>query len=717
MRYTLPKFVLLDAAASARLAVLVILATLVWCWHYEKWTAASWNLPTDYSGDSFEVLARIRAAAEGDTVPLGSQVISRLGAPFGANWNAYPASDLPLIWLIGAATRVIGFYPAVNLALLLATVSSAVSFYYCARWLRWRWEWSMGAALVFAFTFQTFTRGLAHFTLVFSWTVPLALVSCALIAASRRVEMRRRGGLFCLFSAAVLGLSNPYNLFFYLQLLGWALVIQLIGPRRRENIRLAVAALAVAILGFVISEFPTWVYPTDSAAVSPLVRNYGSTERYALKPLELFLPPNVHRFDDLAFFGHRYLRWSDWRGEAFSPYLGLIGIAALLALAAETFVCALRRRRLPGAALPAFWVVAYASIGGVTNILAFFSGLHLFRATNRFSIFLSAIVLLFLTSRLSRLTFAWPSWSRAAVAALLALVGIWDQVPRRATEAERSHIARAIEADRKFGDSLEKRLGQGAMVFQFPVLVFPEAQTPHRLGDYEHFRPYVTTETLRFSYGALKGRARGRWQRELNSATAAELTRRLERYGFSGLYINRKGFADHGDKLLEELAALGRTERIEHELGNQVLVILRPGSRTELPVATGLTFGHGWHSAAHGNILSLPRWSWSGEAALSYFNPYSYTADSTIKLRLSGTGSDEVRIYLNGQLCFTTNVAAEPCDVLLTDISLRPGANRVDLKCARSPVRLSQERGQLRSFALHQSEVTLLAEPFVTAGK
>ena len=135
--------------------MLVLVSSLIWIAHYDRWTTASWRLPTDYNGDALEILARLQAAAEGDTVPLRPQVITRLGAPFGANWSAYPSSDLPLLWLLGQVSRVTGVFAAANLALLLAAVTAAVSFYGCARWLRVRWEWAFAGALLFAFTFQT----------------------------------------------------------------------------------------------------------------------------------------------------------------------------------------------------------------------------------------------------------------------------------------------------------------------------------------------------------------------------------------------------------------------------------------------------------------------------------------------------------------------------------------------------------------------------------
>ncbi|MEN9636540.1 MAG: hypothetical protein RL077_4944, partial [Verrucomicrobiota bacterium] len=215
--------------AQWRVVLLVLVTTLVWIAHYERWTLASWSVPTDYRGDSLEIFARIQAAAEGNTLPLQPQVISRLGAPFGANWSAYPTSDLPLVCALGWLARGVGVFAAANLALLLATVSAALAFYGCARWLRARWEWAFAGALLFAFTFQTFSRGLPHLFLVFAWTVPPALLACGFVATSRRLQLRSGSGMFCVAIAAVIGVSNPYTLFLFLQLLAWALVAQWLG--------------------------------------------------------------------------------------------------------------------------------------------------------------------------------------------------------------------------------------------------------------------------------------------------------------------------------------------------------------------------------------------------------------------------------------------------------------------------------------------------------
>ena len=700
--------------AHWRIVLLALVTTLVWIAHYDRWTLASWSVPTDYRGDSLEIFARIQAAAEGNTLPLRPQVISRLGAPFGANWSAYPTSDLPLVCALGWLAQGVGVFAAANLALLLATVSAALAFYGCARWLRARWEWASAGALLFAFTFQTFSRGLPHLFLVFAWTVPPALLACGFVATSRRLQLRGGSGIFCLAVAAVIGVSNPYTLFLFLQLLAWALVAQWFGARRRENLRVGLAALVIAMVTFFIVESHVWLFTPDPGAASSLVRTYHATELYALKPIELFLPPAGHRWDALAFFGHRYVRWSEWRnGEPFTPYLGLVGIVGFVWLAVTTLRAILQRRRLPGLALPAGWVLAFASVGGLTNIMAFFTGLIIFRATNRFSIFVSAVALLFLATQMSRWwrerrfrqTWAlspagWQAGSLVA-AAVVTLVGLVDQLPRGPGLAKQERIAQRLAADRELGLLLEDRLPKGAMVFQLPIMMFPEAEPRGQLGDYEHFRPFLASSSLRFNYGALRGRTRARWQREVEERPTVELLRRIEHYGFAALYLNRLGFADRGEKLLAELRTLGRTNAIEGPLGEEVVVLLEPNLTPELPLARTLTFGRGWHSARAGE----PRWAY-GSGVFSYYNPTSLPRPATVRLTVSAAGSRTVNLVFNAGEKTTMEIGEAPREISL-HFTLRPGFNRFDLHPVEPAQRLTQERGHLRSFAVHATAVAL----------
>lgn len=694
--------ILSSSAALWRGGLVAILAALVWIAHFDRWSLETWQIPTDYVGDAHETLARLKAASEGDIIPLHSQVITRLGAPFGADWNAYPTPDKPLMLALGGLVHAVGLYGAANLGMLLAQVSAALAFYFVARWLRCRWEWAAAGALLFAYTYHTFHRGLAHFSLIFTWTIPLGLLAVWLIARSRRLEWRRPGAIVCLGAGVALGSSNPYNLFFWLQLVGWALVFQSLGDRRKPNLQIGFATIGVAFAAFLIGHAEGWFHTGDPSALPLLTRNYSGTERYALKAIEMVVPPPFHRWDWLAFFGHRYSRWSEWRGEPFLPYLGLVGIAGAIWLAVATVRSIVRRRSLPGQTLSIGWILAYASLGGVTNLLALFAGFQIFRATNRAAIFISAIVLFFLAVRLSRATKAWPGWLRLTAAVLVAGIGVFEQLPRVDSRSDMATVARAVKADAAFGRALEAQLPPGAMVFQLPVLGFPEIVPPYQLADYEHFRPYLVTNQLRFSYGAPKFRARGRWQRDLEGMALETLIPTLESHGFAALYLNRKGFEDGAEQLLEDLKKLGYDTRIQSENGKQIVIPLRATERPDPPLAQALTLGRGWHLRSDAGV----RWAYE-DAALSFFNPHPHPTPLNVKLTLVGLSSRLVTIEHDGNPVREVEVGPDPRRIHLPAHVFQPGINRFKLRCSTGPTRAgSGSNRQLRSFGLRDSNVT-----------
>jgi phosphoglycerol transferase len=691
-------------ASRWRVGLLLLVTTLVWCAHYDRWTIADWQLPTIYSGDAPEILAQLKASSEGDMIPLRSKVIERLGAPFGAHWNGFPTPDKLLMSALGILANVIGLFAAANAGLLLAQWSAALAFYFVARWLRCRWEWACAGALLFAYTYHTFHRGLGHYSIAFPWTVPPGLLTVWLVAQSRRLEWRSAGAIVCLASAFALGVSNPYNLFFWLQLMGWALVLQWFGQRRRVNIGIGVAAIALAGVVFVASNIEVWLYVQEPDGMPLIARNYGGTETYALKPMEMFIPPVYHRWEAMAFLSNRYVRWSEWRGEAYLPYLGVVGIVGLLWLGVASLRRIIARRALPGQALSAGWLVGYSTIGGLTNVAALVVGFQTFRATNRVAIFISALVLIFLVIRLSRLTCRWPAWTRLVAAMAVAAVGLLDQVPKAASAEVKAEIALRVNSDRKLGRELEAALPEGAMIFQLPVLGFPEVLPPFRLADYEHFRPFLTTSTLRFSYGAAKFRARSRWQRDLENVQPATLVKRLERYGFAALYLNRKGYEDRAERLLAELAALGYDKRIESTLGHQVVVLLHPDPKPMLPMGRALTFGQGWHLRPIEGV----RWA-NRDAVMSYFNPHEHPITVNIELTLIAPEPREVAFQHRGQRVNSVHVGDAPAR-LSVQLVLPPGVNVFTLKSSEPPVRLGEGRYQLRTFGLHASSIKVISE-------
>jgi phosphoglycerol transferase len=174
-----------------------------------------------------------------------------------------------------------------------------------------------------------------------------------------------------------------------------------------------------------------------------------------------------------------------------------------------------------------------------------------------------------------------------------ALLILWDQVPRAPTAEETVTIRRQVDADREFAEKMEAALPEAAMVFQLPVMEFPESPIPG-VPSYDHFRPYLYSKKLRYSFGSMKGREREKWQPALqglmfegatldkqaqriavNTTNFSRAIDELKKLGFSAIYINRNGFPDRAKGLEEALLDLGYSKPpIRNATGDLVCVVL-----------------------------------------------------------------------------------------------------------------------------------------------
>ncbi|MGH9847272.1 MAG: hypothetical protein ACREEM_51910, partial [Blastocatellia bacterium] len=150
------------------------------------------------------------------------------------------------------------------------------------------------------------------------------------------------------------------------------------------------------------------------------------------------------------------------------------------------------------------------------------------------------------------------NWKQAAFGAALGLLlalGLLDQIsPRLLPDYRRAEDE--FMSDEVFVKKIESVLSPGAMVFQLPIVSFPENPKIHKLNDYDLVRGYLHSSHLRWSYGAIKGRESDVWQRMVAAKPANELVETLAWAGFGGLYLDRFGFQDNGAKIESDLADL-----------------------------------------------------------------------------------------------------------------------------------------------------------------
>jgi hypothetical protein len=570
-----------------RVVLLAILTGLIWCAFYDRWTMESWQTPTEYLGDPeksdvISLFAAIKAAGNGDMLPLDFSTVTELGAPHVAHWDDYPTTEKPLLDLTGWLSRILGIFAAANVALMLAFVLAAISFYAAARLLGGSRLWAGAGALVFAFARYTFAQGLHHLTVTYYWHVPLCLVVVIWIFGAESIRFGTGRFRFALFVALITGVQNIYYTNMFIQFVALGGLLQ--GWRRGWRSTLPELAIIAAAAGaFLLMNANTFAYSlvyggNDDA----VVRSYRWLEIYGLKLVDLVVPPPDHPFPPFAAWGAAHLKEIVLSPGELPPsaYLGLAGLSAMAWLVIDSVRSVVKANKMPLEAWLMLWIVLYAEVGGL-NSVAGTLGFQLFRATTRYSIFILALVLIYAVRRLSMTAWMKTPWTYGA-AILLSIVAVWDQSPPLVSASDLQATARDVASDRAFTEKMEAQLPAQAMVFQIPVMDFPESPAPG-IGAYDHFRPYLYAQHLRFSFGSDKGRPQDQWQHDLARLPLADVIDRLESYGFGALYINLNGFQNRGADIIKALKDQGRTNMFFSDNGDLLCVLLKPAPQPIMP--------------------------------------------------------------------------------------------------------------------------------------
>jgi phosphoglycerol transferase len=137
------------------------------------------------------------------------------------------------------------------------------------------------------------------------------------------------------------------------------------------------------------------------------------------------------------------------------------------------------------------------------------------------------------------------------------VLGVLDQAsPLLMPNAGASARANSWRADDAFVASMQRQLPHGAMVFQLPVVDFPEHGSVERMSAHDLIKEsYLHSQTLRWSTGGVRGRD-GEWQWPASALPMRDLLRGVTAMGFSALMLDRYGFRDNGAKQLREIRAL-----------------------------------------------------------------------------------------------------------------------------------------------------------------
>lgn len=613
-------------APTLSVGATLALCTAVLLWLY--WPVNDWRtLPLTYQGDGLWSLFVIKTVLQTGWYASNPQ----LGAPFGANFLDFAKPEvlhLAFIRFAGVFTQDIALVHNLFYALgfhLVALSALAV----LRRGFDLSWPLAVAGALLFSFLPFHFFR-LEHLFLSSYYVVPIA-AWLVLKVASEHPPFFEAGhpgtGRWTVWVAcAVLASTSIYYAFFGLCLILATGALEAL--RRRVWQPLGSATLICALLsGLVMANLAPSLLHRYAQGRNPevAVRPMQEVDVYALRPLQMMLPSFQHRSPTLSTWTRKYEAGTPFVNENRSAALGLLGSAGLLLMLLALLAGHRIMQSLPafGTAARTSAVALLLSIAGGGGSLIALALSPQFRALNRISVVIAFFAIAALLLLQQRAAQSAPSRFRrsglAVLAALLLVIGLWDQIPSSVRPPSR-WIAARYNSDRAFVQRIEHQLPVGSRVLQLPYIAFPEAPPLHREGTYSHLRGFLHGERLRWSYGGMNGRTADLWHRALAEKALPERVRIAAASGFNGIWLDRRAMPDGGARMEAELQAIGLDRGFLsadkslafyplHATGTEAVSL-------QLPPLLAQGF-YPWEHNSHG------RWAWThGDAQLVFSLPH-----------------------------------------------------------------------------------------------
>ena len=507
----------------------------------------NWDIPFQPDGDGLLTSIIVRTVLEQPWYLTNSQ----LGAPHGLTWYDFPMTEglhIVMFKLVGLVQP--NYARVLNVTFLLDFFLIAFAAAGVLRRLGLSYASSISAALLYAFAPYHFFRHESHFFLSAYFLIPPTTLM--LLWVIRGEPMTAKGkGLASVVICLLVGSAGVYYAFFAAFFLLLAGLHQAI-PRRSWRQALTGAALAAVIVAaLLINLAPNLRYKFQHGPNNQIATRMSSeAESLGLRFFRMVLPVEHHRIPAFA----RIYTLAGRENEASSANLGLVasvGLMLLLIGALTGFPGGPAREVLSPLSFFTIWAIVLAASGGLGVVIAYGVTAQI-RAYNRMSIYLAffALVAFFLLAEwvLGKLPGGVRPAALTAFGAVVLAAGFLDQVPAPAVPAILARQA-AMARVEEFEHAVENQMPPGATILQLPYMAFPESPPVYKISDYEPARPYLASKTLRWSYGATRGRHASAWLVNLTSLPLPEMVERAALAGFDGIWVDRFGYRAPGTEI------------------------------------------------------------------------------------------------------------------------------------------------------------------------
>lgn len=527
------------------------------------------RVPILYSGDGLLTLNGLRNMKFGDWY----WSTDKLGAPLGQDLHDFPAvaDNLHLIILWAGVKLLRDEVLTFNLYFFGSYLLTTLGGYIGARMLRLNRPAAVLVGITYSFLPYHYLQGPGHLYLAAYWAVPLwvAFLVRELMGDSLSTTLPqsmsprslitwgRQRETWLIFVISIMAASTGlYYAFFFLILATFVLAIRRATQTSAFQWIPITAALFVSVGVMALQYLPIWLYQRNNGNnLSIVERTVAAVEFYSLKISNMILPIAGHRIPIFSSLRDRsnpaYLIGE---GSEALGFLGSVGLVALIVIAVYRLF---REKDALTTALSAFTVIAVllCTVGGLAQVIAVL-GFTQLRVWSRMSVVIAFPAIVY---GVSLILIVLRKRNQIVIISSLTFLGALSILDTNAGQQLPSYkdTARQWELDRDLVQQVENIIGKDAMIFQLPIIPFPENPPVVNMTDYEHLRGYLHSSTLRWSYGGVKGRSAD-WQNSLD-IDPVSLPMKLRDMGYKAIWIDRNGYSDGGTELLTAFQNQGFT--------------------------------------------------------------------------------------------------------------------------------------------------------------
>lgn len=555
--------------------ILLLLACFVSLSFIFKFSSGSLTKPIRYDGgDNIMQYSNAKTIIENGWIWYADS----LGAPFIACNLDYPPTVMDLFNL--ALMRFFAIFSdnpflVVNLVYISSFFFICTTSYFVMIHLKVNEIISGLFSLTFAFLPFIFLRNVSHLVLSTYEFIPFAVLLCIWISREEVfIKGNTKKNIFTAVICILIGMNGiAYYPFFACVLMMVAGLGTSLGQKRINAFLQAVKCCALVCCSLLFCLMPHILHIMKNGSTGSGSRSKVEAEYYGMKIVQLFIPNNPG-IGPIKSIQQAYST-APLRNEG-SEYLGIIGVIGFFILLVSLFVSDKNEendafstisilKRLNIAA------VLVGTIGGLGSLFSLVVSSSL-RGYNRISTYIGFMCILAVgitcSCILSKLKAVGGRIALISVVVVVSILGIAEQIPKSTINADYQAIYTEMESDKVFTAQIEEKIPNG-MIYQLPFHRYPEAGPVNGMSDYDEFKPYLYSKTLKWSYGSPKNRISSTWNESVSKLPVKDMLQVLCDAGFSGIYVNREAYSyEEWTALENEIISVSNGELIVSPLQN-----------------------------------------------------------------------------------------------------------------------------------------------------